>query len=124
MSSLSQAAIIVGAIKHGADDFVQKPCRTEALHDAVMHAMEDWSSRQRGHDATLAQRFVGHAMLTRRETDIVRGIAAGSTAREAAAQLDISPRTVEFHRARILQKFGARNAADLMRIILRTAGNC
>jgi FixJ family two-component response regulator len=124
MSSLSDAPIIVGAIKHGADDFIQKPCRTEVLYDAVIRAVEDWNQKQLGHEPTLTQRFIGHAMLTRRETDIVRGIAAGSTAREAAAQLDISPRTVEFHRARILQKFGAKNAADLMRIILRTTGNC
>lgn len=123
MSSLSEPAIIVAAIKHGADDFVQKPCRTETLFETIMRAVSDWDTKQLGQDAALTRQFVGHAMLTRRESDIVRGIAAGSTAREAAALLDISPRTVEFHRARILRKFGARNTAELMRIILRTAGN-
>lgn len=124
MSGLSEAAVIVAAIKHGADDFVQKPCRTEALFEAATRAVDDWTEKQRGQDDALARRFIGHAMLTKRETDILRGIAAGSTAREAGALLDISPRTVEFHRARIMQKFGAKNAADLMRIILRTAGKC
>jgi len=124
MSNLCEAAIIVAAIKHGADDFVPKPCRPEALYDAAARAVEDWRAKQLGRDGALGSRFVGHAILTARETDILRGIAAGATAREAAVTLDLSPRTVEFHRARIMQKFGAKNAADLMRIVLRTAGNC
>ncbi|MDB5654027.1 MAG: response regulator [Tardiphaga sp.] len=124
MSSLGEAAVIVAAIQHGADDFIVKPCRPEALYQAVKRALDGWIEKQQGLDEALGARFVGHAMLTKRETDILRGIAAGATAREAAALLDISPRTVEFHRARILVKFGARNAADLMRIILRTAGHC
>ena len=124
MSSLADAAIIVAAIKHGADDFVPKPCTTEVLYDAVKRAVDDWTQKRSGLDEGLARRFIGHAMLTNRETDILRGISAGSTAREAAALLGISPRTVEFHRGKIMQKFGAKNAADLMRIILRTAGSC
>ena len=123
MSSLADAAIIVAAIKNGADDFVPKPCRTEALYNAVERAVDDWNDKS-GFDEGLARRFIGHAMLTTRETEILRGISAGTTAREAAAVLGISPRTVEFHRGKIMQKFGAKNAADLMRIVLRTAGSC
>ena len=124
MSSLADAAIIVAAIKNGADDFVPKPCRTEALYNAVERAVDDWNDKKSGFDEGLARRFIGHAMLTTRETEILRGISAGTTAREAAAALGISPRTVEFHRGKIMQKFGAKNAADLMRIVLRTAGSC
>ena len=45
-------------------------------------------------------------------------IVAGASNKEAGRKLDISPRTIEVHRARIMEKLGARNAADLVRIVL------
>ena len=57
-------------------------------------------------------------MLTPREQVVLAQIAAGASSKEAARRLGISPRTVEFHRANILQKIGAKNTADLMRIVL------
>ena len=57
--------------------------------------------------------------LTARETAVLALILQGSTSREAGSQLGVSPRTVEFHRANIMQKFGARNVADLIRMVLR-----
>ena len=57
-------------------------------------------------------------LLTGREATILSMIAGGATNREAAEALGISPRTVEFHRANIMQKSGARNLAALMLIVL------
>jgi two-component system, LuxR family, response regulator FixJ len=45
-------------------------------------------------------------------------IAAGSSNKQAGRELGISPRTIEVHRARIMEKLGAKNAADLVRIVL------
>jgi DNA-binding NarL/FixJ family response regulator len=56
--------------------------------------------------------------LTLRETDVLDEVARGQSNKEAARTLGISPRTVEVHRARIMEKVGARNTADLMRIVL------
>ena len=56
--------------------------------------------------------------LTSRETTILTLILGGATNREAALSLGISPRTVEFHRANIMQKSGARNLAELMLMTL------
>ncbi len=56
--------------------------------------------------------------LTRREREVARLIAEGASSKEAGRRLGISPRTVEIHRARIMAKLGARNAADLVRIVL------
>ena len=57
------------------------------------------------------------ARFTVSEREVLREIATGASSKEAGRILGISPRTVEVHRARIMDKLGARNAADLMRII-------
>ncbi len=57
-------------------------------------------------------------LLTPREREVLREICAGAANKEIGRTLAISPRTVEIHRARIMAKIGARNAADLVRIVL------
>jgi two-component system, LuxR family, response regulator FixJ len=56
--------------------------------------------------------------LTERERQVAVLIADGASSKEAGRRLGISPRTVELHRAHIMEKLGARNAADLVRIVL------
>jgi DNA-binding CsgD family transcriptional regulator len=56
--------------------------------------------------------------LTRREREVLAEIASGASNKEAGSRLGISPRTIEVHRARIMEKLNARNTADLMRIVL------
>ena len=58
----------------------------------------------------------GH--LTPKEGLILAEIVRGSSSKEVARALDISPRTVEFHRANLLKKFGAKNTAELVRKVL------
>ena len=58
------------------------------------------------------------AALSPRERDVLGGLVAGRANKQIAFDLGISPRTVEVHRARIMEKLGAKNAADLMRIVL------
>ena len=62
--------------------------------------------------------FANHALLTPRERDVLRQIVGGFSNKEAGRKLGVSPRTVEVHRARIMAKLGAKNAADLVRIVL------
>ena len=59
--------------------------------------------------------------LTAREREVLGRIAQGASNKEAGRELGISPRTVEVHRARIMEKLGAKNAADLMRIVIGKA---
>ena len=59
-----------------------------------------------------------HTELTRRELEVAELIADGASSKESGRRLGISPRTVELHRAHIMEKLGARNAADLVRIVL------
>ena len=62
-----------------------------------------------------------HTELTRREMEVAALIADGASNKVAGRKLGISPRTVELHRAHIMEKLGARNAADLVRIVLTRA---
>ena len=62
--------------------------------------------------------FNGSDRLTPREREVLEQIAHGASNTEAGRRLGISPRTIEVHRARIMEKLGARNAADLVRIVL------
>jgi DNA-binding CsgD family transcriptional regulator len=57
--------------------------------------------------------------LTPRERDVLAQLVAGASNKEAGRQLGISPRTIEIHRARIMEKLGAKNVAELVRMALR-----
>lgn len=61
--------------------------------------------------------FAGKELLTPREREVLELVATGASNKEAGRHLGISPRTVETHRAHILEKVGARNTADLVRIV-------
>jgi FixJ family two-component response regulator len=65
----------------------------------------------------------GFNSLTPRERDVLVQIVSGASNKEAGRSLKISPRTIEIHRARIMEKLGAKNAADLVRIALARARN-
>jgi len=62
--------------------------------------------------------FSGSQALTDREHEVLEAIIAGETSKVVARRFGISPRTIEVHRAHILAKCGARNTADLLRIVL------
>jgi two-component system, LuxR family, response regulator FixJ len=108
----------VAAMKAGAADVVTKPIDNENLVRVVREAM-----RQDIHvtAASAGRRSVevrGFAQLTPREREVLQLITDGQSNKEAGRELGISPRTIEVHRARVMEKLGARNTADLMRIVL------
>ncbi|MFY9894280.1 MAG: response regulator [Xanthobacteraceae bacterium] len=108
----------VEAIRNGALDFIEKPFDAAAVVARVRSAMDAWHAGN-GKDSILARDFPGHDRLTARERDVLQRIAQGASNKEAGRELGISPRTIEVHRARIMEKLAAKNAADLMRIVLR-----
>jgi DNA-binding CsgD family transcriptional regulator len=87
----------------------------------VREVISAWQNRNR-EDDLLAHSFPGNDRLTAREREVLKQIAQGASNKEASRELGISPRTVEVHRARIMEKLGAKNVADLMRIVLSGGG--
>ena len=118
ISAQGDIPLAVEAIKHGAFDFIEKPFDAEAVVMRVRTAIAIWARRQAGGYAARPLKFAGGDRLTPRERDVLGQIAAGASNKEAGRQLGISPRTVEVHRARIMEKLAARNTADLVRIVM------
>jgi FixJ family two-component response regulator len=110
----------VTAIKHGAFDFIEKPFDADTVVRRVRNAIEALERRKQAGTAKpdSDRAFPGRELLTPREIDVLGQITGGASNKEAGRQLGISPRTIEVHRARIMEKLGARNAADLVRIVL------
>ena len=106
----------VNAIKGGALDFIEKPIELSTVVTRVRDAIASWSRRPNGSEPFLDVPGIG--LLTPREREVLELIVAGASNKEAGRRLTISPRTIEVHRARIMDKLGAKNAADLVRIAL------
>ena len=120
ISGDGDVACAVEAVKRGAFDYLIKPFDTRAIVTRVGSAIAGFAKRNTPIKGTngMAFEFHGHALLTPREREVLAQVAGGASNKEAGRRLGISPRTIEVHRARIMQKIGARNAADLVRIVL------
>jgi FixJ family two-component response regulator len=101
------------AFQASAVDFLEKPFDHAQLRGAIQSAfsMEDRRLQRSAEAAKLAA-------LTPREHDVLEHAARGLHAKEIAAALGISPRTVEVHKTRIMDKLGVRNVAELVRFAL------
>jgi len=120
ISGQGDIAMAVDAIKSGAIDFIEKPFRGNEIVTRVREAVEAYALRQQ-RDSTsnvAVLHFPGREPLTRREREVLQQFTAGASNKEAGRTLGISPRTIEDHRANIMKKLGARNAADLVRIVM------
>ncbi|WP_422039733.1 response regulator transcription factor [Roseibium sp.] len=115
ISGQGDIPMAVEAIRNGAFDFIEKPFSAETVLERVKEAVAAMRQRQ---DVDTSQTFEGAELLTRRELEVLKEITEGASNKEAGRTLGISPRTVEVHRARIMEKLSARNAADLVRIVL------
>ena len=120
MSGQGDIPMAVEALKNGALDFIEKPFDSETVLTRVQEAIDAWVRRRSnvGTSKIRASRFPGRELLTQREIDVLDQISIGASSKEAARQMGISFRTVEVHRSRIMEKLGAKNSVDLMRIVL------
>jgi two-component system response regulator FixJ len=108
----------VAAIKVGAFDFIEKPFDEVRLLASIRHAVE--KGRERNADATelenLQSRF---NTLSARQREVMALAVAGLSNKEIGSRLEISPKTVENHRAWVMERIGARNIAELVRIAMK-----
>jgi FixJ family two-component response regulator len=102
----------VRAMKTGALDFIEKPFNDELLLERIQRGLEI-DARQRRQDAERRAVLMRLAQLTARERDVLERVVAGKPNKVVAAELGISARTVEVHRAHIMEKMCADSLAAL-----------
>jgi len=117
-------AMAVEAMQHGAFDFLPKPFRDQDLIDRVQRALE--------RDASIRSQLKGTdqirqnlSSLTPREREVFDLVTAGKPNKVMAGDLGVSQRTIEIHRARVMEKMQARSLAQLVRMLIdvqRTTG--
>lgn len=110
----------VEAMQKGALDFIQKPFRDQELLDRIQNALETDRERRSARKvrASVAERI---DTLTGREREVMELVAVGKPNKVIAYELGVSQRTIEIHRARVMEKMEARSLADLVRMHMTVA---
>jgi two-component system response regulator FixJ len=109
--------LAVRAMRAGAIDFIEKPFDDEIMLASLRKALEvGRRDRNRSAEAQRALELI--SLLTPRERQVLEQLVAGRSNKLAAHELSISPRTIEIHRARIMDKLNARSLSDLVRTAL------
>jgi FixJ family two-component response regulator len=111
----------VQAMKEGAFEFIQKPFRDQDLLDRINHALQQ-DAESRNNVARRADVVRRLETLTPRERQVMDMVAEGSANKVIAIDLKLSERTVEIHRAKVMEKMGARSVAHLVRLQLSLRG--
>jgi two-component system CheB/CheR fusion protein len=118
----SDVPIAVQAMKAGASDFIEKPIRRDELLACVNRALEQ--SRDISKLSAWREDAANHvAALTPRQREVMAMVLAGHPSKNIAADLGISQRTVENHRASIMAKTGTRSLPALARLALAAAAD-
>jgi RNA polymerase sigma factor (sigma-70 family) len=105
----------VEAMQKGAVDFIQKPFRDQELLDRIREALATDEERreEKQHHAEVSERL---GRLTNREREVFDLVVTGKPNKVIAYELGVSQRTVEIHRARVMEKMQARSLADLVKM--------
>src|SRR5271166_6064681 len=119
ITAYSDIAMAVTAMKAGAFDFLQKPVRPNELLDSIKDAL-NYSNRRPAQPADRRIAAAKIESLTSRQREILEKVLAGSASKNIAADLQISQRTVDNHRAAIMRKVGAKSLSALIRVALAT----
>jgi two-component system response regulator FixJ len=109
--------LAVRAMKAGAIDFIEKPFDDELILASIGKAMAQ-SREYRSQAALVGAAQEKLALLTAREHQVLEHLVAGHSNKIVAYELDISPRTVEIHRAHLMEKMQAKSLSDLVRTAL------
>jgi two-component system response regulator FixJ len=108
--------LAVRAMKAGAIDFIEKPFSVDTITAGIATALSHIATAAR--ETATAPSAAKLATLSPREREVLDGLLAGLPNKTIAYDLSISPRTVEIHRARVMEKMGARSLSELIRLAL------
>ena len=114
LSGFADVSMAVRAMKCGASDFVEKPFQTNDLLDTIKRVLETPSSGAKTVARANTEALLSN--LSKREVEVLSLLVQGKQNKVVARDLEISPRTVEVHRARIMQRLGATSFAELVRL--------
>jgi FixJ family two-component response regulator len=118
VSGHGDVAAAVSALKAGAMDFVQKPFSYREVLAVVKKALQrDVEIRERRSQRTQAAARL--AQLTEREHQVLRCVIEGKPNKIIAAELEISTKTVEFHRSKVMEKMGVASVAELVHVAMQ-----
>jgi two-component system response regulator FixJ len=118
ITALGDIEMAVSAIKNGAFDFIEKPFDEGRLLASIQMAVE-LQRRKASDDAELEKLRSRFNTLSARQRQVMELAAAGMSNKEIAYRLDISPKTVENHRAWVMERMDAKSLAELVRIAMK-----
>jgi two-component system response regulator FixJ len=121
MTGHGDVPIAVRAMKAGAADFVEKPFSDEAILASIRQSIERGGGGERTLKGPAAEIATRLSLLTPREREVLDKLVAGRPNKVVAYELGISARTVEIHRARVMEKMQANSLSHLVRMAI-TAG--
>ncbi len=113
--------IAVNAMKAGAYDFIEKPFNNELLLDVLQKAVAEGLTAQKTR-SEMAEIENRASLLTKRERQVMEMVVAGETNKGIARHLDISERTVENHRGKVMSKMQAQSLAQLVTMLSHQTG--
>jgi FixJ family two-component response regulator len=113
----AEVPMAVRAVKAGAIDFIEKPFSDQLLLDRVRQGI-DTDRQERDGRARRAEILRRMSLLTQREREVLDLVVVGKANKEIAAALHLSPKTVEVHRAHVMEKMQASSVAELVRLAL------
>mgnify|MGYP001546211969 FL=1 len=117
MTGHGDVALAVRAMKAGAVDFLEKPFEESVLLKSVERALSKADTHEE-HSRLANEAETRLSALTERERDVLNLLVAGKANKVIAHELSISPRTVEIHRGRVMEKTGVRSLAELVRLAM------
>lgn len=115
MSGHGDIAMAIRALKIGAQDFIEKPFKADEITSALAKACDKVSAKKANSDL-IQTAMLNLSLLTPRENDVLDRLVEGKANKIIAFELDISVRTVETYRARIVQKTRVRSLAELVKM--------
>jgi FixJ family two-component response regulator len=117
ITGYAEVPLAVRAMKAGAFDFIEKPFSDQTLLDRIRAAVaqDETARRRRTARAEVESRL---RLLTARERDVLDRVVTGKSNKVIAAELQLSTKTVEVHRAHVMEKLKADSLADLIRVAL------
>ena len=116
MTGHADVPLAVRAMRAGAADFIEKPFSDETILASIARALQRGAGGARPRRKRRAAARIDR--LTARERDVLAELVGGHPNKVIAHHLAISPRTVEIHRARVMEKMEARSLSDLVRVAL------